>query len=52
MIRIDGGFFCAGIEHKDGVVVRTAPILKYMLGWNGRQVADYCRKRGWIWERL
>ena len=35
-----------------GRVARAAPILAYMLGWTGRQVADYCRRKGWQWERV
>lgn len=30
---------------------RAAPIIRYMLHWSGRKVADYCRARGWTWQR-
>jgi hypothetical protein len=52
LVRITGEFFCAGVEHKNGFVVRAAPILKYMIGWNGSKVAAYCNKRGWKWEKV
>lgn len=42
---IDGKYFYAGIISKYGIVIRTAPILKYMIGWNGRKVYDYCKKK-------
>lgn len=48
-IQIRGGNLTAGLEAKDGVVIFTAPALKYMLGWNGDQVASYCKQRGWQW---
>lgn len=34
------------------VVRECAPILSYMTGWNGRRVADYCKRKGWSWERV
>lgn len=51
LIRITAPHFVAGLE-ADGTVKRTAPILGYMLGWDGRKVADYCKAKGWTWERV
>lgn len=42
--------FVAGLVAEDGEVVRAAPIIGYMLGWDGRRVAAYCALRGWTWE--
>jgi hypothetical protein len=52
LIRIEAPHFVAGIEARDGRVVRTAPILAYMLGWDGARVAQYAKRRGWTWQRL
>ena len=47
MIRIDAPHFCAAVVLDSDIVVRAAPILKYMLGWSRWRVADYCRNKGW-----
>jgi hypothetical protein len=47
MIRIDGKFFVAGAVLENGVVVRCAPIIKYMMGWPRDRVFAYCAKRRW-----
>lgn len=52
LVRIVAPFFVAGIEAQDGRVVRAAPILRYMRGWDGARVASYCASRGWDWARL
>lgn len=51
-IRIVAPHFVAGIDAEDGRVVEAAPILRYMIGWTGPQVAAYCTRKGWTWERL
>jgi hypothetical protein len=43
-------YCCAGIVARDGKVVEAAPIFRYMIGWDGRRVADYCYRKGWSWE--
>jgi len=45
--RIEAPHFVAGGEASNGVCVRVAPIIKYMVGWTGRQVCNYCRKKAW-----
>lgn len=52
LIRIVAPHFVAGIVPETGRVVTAAPILRYMTGWTGAQVADYCRAKGWTWERI
>jgi hypothetical protein len=43
--------FCAGVELEADVVVRAAPMLRYMLGWNSRKVLNYAAKRNWMVEQ-
>lgn len=50
-IRISAKSFCAGLVARDGKVVRAAPIIGYMVGWDGGRVAAYCKKKGWRWVR-
>lgn len=52
LIRISAPHFTAGLVATNRRVTSTAPILHYMLGWEGRAVADYCDAKGWEWERL
>ena len=49
LVRIVAPHFVASVV-ADSVVRECAPILSYMTGWNGRQVADYCKRKGWRWE--
>lgn len=50
MIRITAPHFCAGFVADSVVTKECAPILSYMRGWTGRQVADYCKRKGWALE--
>jgi hypothetical protein len=52
LIAIDAPHFYAGLVAQDGKVIEAAPIIGYMLGWTGKQVANYCAKKGWVWERV
>lgn len=52
VVRIVAPHFVAGVIPHNGRVVNAAPILRYMVHWSGRQVADYCAKKGWTWERV
>lgn len=45
---IEAPHFVAGAEIEDRLVARSAPIIAYMRGWDGRQVQLYCRKKSWI----
>ena len=42
MVRIEAPHFCAGVELRDNKVVKVAPILKYMRGWEVSRVTSYC----------
>ena len=56
LIVIDAPHFYAGLIAENGRVKAAADIIRYMApkgrrpGWTGRQVADYCREKGWTWE--
>lgn len=48
LLQISSGYFCAGIVVSQfGVVIRAAPILRYMLGWNSKRVHKYCHVKDW-----
>ena len=47
MIVIDAPHFNAAVALRDFTVVRAAPILRYMVGWNVKRVVDYCHQKGW-----
>lgn len=48
VIRIVARHFVAAVV-LDGaaVVVRAAPIVRYMTGWSCSRVLDYCQRRHW-----
>jgi len=46
--QIQGPTLTAGIVlNQNFIVIKTAPIVKYMRGWNYKKVCHYCSKRGW-----
>lgn len=47
LCRIVAKHFVAGLVLSDNVVVRTAPILRYMKGWALFDVRAYCDRKGW-----
>lgn len=44
--RIEAPHFVAGGEI-DNKCIRTAPIIKYMIGWTEQKIIDYCKKKSW-----
>jgi len=57
MGRITAPHLTAGVVYQrlpNGMelVVRAAPILKYMIGWREEKVAAYCRTKNWHYERI
>jgi hypothetical protein len=48
MLVIDAPHFYAGLHIDNGVVTKTAPIIRYMLGWSERRVKDYCVSKRWV----
>ena len=51
VVQIAAPHFCAAIVARDGKCVEAAPILRYMIGWDGKQVAAYCVHKHWSWWR-
>lgn len=49
VITIRSPRFTAGIVVRKGRVIDAAPILRKLIGMNGRQVAYQCRINGWTW---
>lgn len=52
LIRISAPHFVCGVVAKAGRIVTAAPIVAYMLGWDGRKFADYCKAKNWQWENV
>lgn len=47
MLVIASHYFYCGVVLEGKNVVRTAPIVGYMLGWSLEQVEAYCLKKRW-----
>lgn len=47
--RIEAPHFVASVTVSPILdqIIRAAPIVGYMKGWSVKQVADYCKKKGW-----
>jgi hypothetical protein len=53
LIRIVGPSFVAGVVvGMRCQVVRAAPIVYYMQGWDVAQIRRYVRRRGWTLELI
>lgn len=54
LVRVVAPHFVAAFE-SDGIVRRTAPIIKYMLGWPDSRARSYIKAMGWkasiVWEK-
>lgn len=51
LLRLTSKWFVCGVVLHP-IVLRAAPIVKYMIGWKREQVEAYCKKRGWKWEEV
>lgn len=47
LVRIEAPWFVAGIVFQQGRVIRAAPIVNYMLGWDITRVSGYANRRRW-----
>ena len=47
VIAIDAPHFYAAVVIKNGLVIKTAPILKYMYGWSQDKIFNYTQAKGW-----
>lgn len=52
LIVLSGPTFVAGVAIENDVVMRTAPIVNYMMGWKAERVRSYARHRGWQIEEF
>ena len=50
MIQITAPHFCAAVVMEGDKVIRCAPIVSYMKGWNTNALVTYCRHKGWQCE--
>lgn len=47
LFQIDTPYFCAGGEIKDKMIIKAAPIIDYMVGWDAEKAYVYCLKKKW-----
>ena len=47
LIAIDAPHFYCGVIMRNGRVIRTAPIVHYLKGWDRDRVQRYAQRRGW-----
>ncbi len=47
LIAIDAPHFYCGVIVRNGRVIRTAPIVHYLTGWDRDRVQRYAQRRGW-----
>ncbi len=47
LFQITAPHFCAGGEIRNREVIVTAPIIKYMVGWDADTVFKYCTEKKW-----
>ena len=52
LIQITAQHFVAGLIAEQGRVIQAAPVIRYMIGWDGRQVVDYCARKRWQCARV
>jgi hypothetical protein len=52
LLMIDAPHFCCGVVFRENQVIRAAPIVHYMRGWNADRLKRYCAKRGWRVEAV
>ena len=47
LYAIDSGYFYAGILVNDGVIVTTAPVLRWSVGWGFHSFVQYVNRKKW-----
>jgi hypothetical protein len=52
LVQIRSRNFVAGIVLIDDKVVETAPILRFLKGWSGQRVWEYCARYRWEVETV
>jgi hypothetical protein len=51
-IRVVAPTFVASFEISDGIVIRTAPILKQLRGMTDSQVIKYVARQEWVLQEI
>ena len=52
MVRIEAAHFVAGVVLENGLAIRAADIVKYMVGKRIGWILAYCQSKGWKTEIL
>ncbi len=52
LLVIDAPHFYCGVVLRDEQVIRAAPIVCYLTGWNLDRVQRYAQRRGWQVETI
>ncbi len=52
LYQVTSPYFVAGIEVSGSLVVRAAPIIRYMIGWEIGRVVKYANHKGWEVEEV
>lgn len=47
LLAIDAPHFYCGVIVRSGRVIKTAPIVHYLSGWDIDRVQRYAQRRGW-----
>lgn len=51
LIQISSSYFVAGIIFKNNIVIKAAPIVKWMIGKNIDYIKQYCLSKHWKCEQ-
>lgn len=52
LLAIDAPYFYCGVIVRNSRVIKTAPIVHYLSGWDIDRVQRYARRRGWRVEAV
>ncbi len=50
LVRVTAPRFVAGLVLHDDVVIKTAPIARYMVGWSLDKLRKHCERKKWQLE--
>ncbi len=52
LLAIDAPHFYCGVVLQNDRVIRTAPIVRYLRGWNVQRLTRYSQAHGWRVEAI
>ena len=52
LYQVKSDYFVAGFCTANHKVVKVAPIIKYMKGWNLSRALEYAKSKGWKTEKV